>query len=89
MTETGIRDLKTHLSSYLRQVEDGQTVVITRHGNPIARIVPVTKSTEAQLDRLRQAGLIAWNEQKLQPSAPVAQARGERTVADLLLEDRE
>ncbi len=89
MTETGVRDLKTHLSSYLRQVEAGQTVVITRHGKPIGRIVPVTESTEAQLDRLRQAGLIAWNEQKLQPSAPVAQARGKRIVADLLLEDRE
>jgi hypothetical protein len=51
--------------------------------------VPVRESTGAQLDALRQAGLIAWNRQKLQPLAPVAQARGERTVADLLLEDRE
>jgi len=89
MPQTGIRDLKTHLSSYLRKVEAGQTVIITRRGKPIGRIVPVTQSTEAQLDALSQAGLIAWNKQKLQPSAPVAQARGERTVADLLLEDRE
>jgi prevent-host-death family protein len=89
MTETGIRDLKTHLSSYLRQVEGGQTVVITRHGKPIGRIVPVTESTEAQLDTLRQAGLIAWNRRRLQPLAPVAQARGERTGTELLLEDRE
>lgn len=89
MTETGIRELKAHLSSYLRQVEDGQTVVITRHGKPIGRIVPVTESTEAQLDTLRQAGLIAWNRQKLQPLSPVAQVRGERTVGELLLEDRE
>ena len=80
---------KAHLSSYLRQVEDGQTVVITRHGKPIGRIVPVTESTEAQLDRLRQAGLIAWNKQKLHPLAPVAQVRGERTVAELLVENRE
>jgi antitoxin (DNA-binding transcriptional repressor) of toxin-antitoxin stability system len=64
-------------------------VVITRHGKPIGRIVPVTESTEAQLDTLRQAGLIAWNRQKLQPLSPVAQVRGERTVGELLLEDRE
>lgn len=89
MPQAGIRDLKTHLSSYLRQVEAGQTVVITKRGKPIGRIVPVTPSTEAQLDTLDQAGLIAWNKRKLQPLAPVAQARGERTVADLLLEDRE
>jgi prevent-host-death family protein len=89
MTQTGIRDLKAHLSRYLRQVETGKTVVITRHGKPIGRIVPVTESTSAQLEALREAGLIAWNRQKLQPLAPVAQARGERTVAGLLLEDRE
>ncbi len=88
MTETGIRDLKAHLSSYLREVEEGRTVVITKHGKPIGRIVPVTESTEAQLDTLRQAGLIRWNSRKLQPLAPVAQARGERTVAELLVEDR-
>ena len=88
MTETGIRDLKAHLSSYLREVEEGRTVVITKHGKPIGRIVPVTESTEAQLETLRQAGLIRWNRQKLQPLAPVAQAQGERTVAELLLEDR-
>jgi prevent-host-death family protein len=89
MPETGIRELKANLSAYLRQVEAGQTVVITRHGRPIGRIVPVTQSTEAKLATLSQAGLIAWNRQKLKPLAPVAQARGKRTVADLLLEDRE
>jgi len=89
MPQVGIRHLKTHLSRYLRQVEAGQTVVITRRGKPIGRIVPVAQSTEAQLDTLSQSGLIAWNKQKLQPSAPVAQVRGEHTVADLLLEDRE
>ena len=89
MPPTGIRELKANLSAYLRQVEAGQTVVITRRGKPIGRIVPVTESTEAQLDTLSRAGLIAWNKQKLGPLAPVAQARGERTVADLLLGDRE
>ncbi len=88
MTETGIRDLEARLSSYLREVEEGRTVVITRHGKPMGRIVPVRESTEAQLDTLRQAGLVAWNGQRLQPLAPVAQARGERTVAELLLQDR-
>ena len=89
MAETGIRDLKTHLSRYLRQVEAGETVVITRHGKPVGCIVPVTESTEAQLDTLRRAGVIAWNKQELQRLAPVAQTRGDRTVADLLVEDRE
>jgi hypothetical protein len=49
----------------------------------------VQSTTGAKLATLSHAGLIAWNRQKLQPLAPVAQARGAHTVADLLLEDRE
>jgi hypothetical protein len=37
---------------------------------------------------LEQAGVIVWNGGRLPPVAPVAQASGDRTVADLLLEDR-
>ena len=36
----GIRDLKARLSEYLRQVKDGETVIITEHGRPIGRIIP-------------------------------------------------
>jgi prevent-host-death family protein len=89
MSYTGIRDLKANLSAYLRRVEAGQTVVITRHGKPIGRIVPISQSVEAKLEALNQVGLIAWNQRKLQPLAPVAKLQGERTMADLLLEDRE
>lgn len=88
-TKVGIRELKAQLSAYLRQVKGGATVIVTERGTPIGRIVPISQSTEDQLEALSEAGLIAWNGQKLQPLAPVAQAKGDRTVADLLLEDRE
>ncbi len=88
-TKVGIRELKAQLSAYLRQVKGGATVIVTERGAPIGRIVPISQSTEDQLEALSEAGLIAWNGQKLQPLAPVAQAKGDRTVADLLLEDRE
>jgi prevent-host-death family protein len=85
----GIRELKAHLSSYVRQVKSGASVVITEHGRPVGRIVPISPSLEARLQDLREAGLAAWSGQKLSPIAPVAHTRGERMVADLLLEDRE
>jgi hypothetical protein len=44
---------------------------------------------ETRLQELAQAGLIAWSGHKLAPMAPVARIRGKRTVADLLLEDRD
>jgi len=38
---------------------------------------------------MAQAGLILWSGKKLEPMALVARVRGDRTVADLLVEDRE
>ncbi|HMD55800.1 MAG TPA: type II toxin-antitoxin system prevent-host-death family antitoxin [Phycisphaerae bacterium] len=40
MRKIGAYKLKTHLSEVLNAVEHGQTVVVTRHGKPIARISP-------------------------------------------------
>ena len=91
MTQTivGIRALKTQLSAYMQQVKAGATVVITERGRPIGRIVPLSPSVETRVQELVQAGLMAWSGRKLAPLAPVARTRGKRTVADLLLEDRE
>ena len=88
-TKAGIRELKAHLSAYLRQVKAGGTVTITERGEPIGQIVPLEQPTEARLETLKQAGLIAWNGERLPPLAPVARTWGDHTVADLLLEDRE
>ena len=91
MTQTivGIRDLKARLSAYMQQVKAGATVVITERGRPIGRIVPLSPSVETRVQELVQAGLMAWSGRKLAPLAPVARTRGKRTVAALLLEDRE
>ena len=39
--EVGVHEAKTRLSELLRGVEAGNEVVVTRAGEPIARIVPV------------------------------------------------
>jgi len=88
-TTVGVRELKARLSSYLRQVKGGVTVVVTERGKPIGRIVPVSLSLEARMQELIKAGLAAWSGRKLAPRPPVARAQGVRTVAELLLEDRE
>ena len=85
----GIRELKAQLSAYIRQVKAGGTVVITERGTPVGRIVPLSPSIEARVRELADTGLVAWSGRKLAPLAPVARTRGQRLVADLLLEDRE
>ena len=41
MREVGVYDVKTHLARLLAEVEAGETITITRHGKPVARLVPV------------------------------------------------
>lgn len=41
MKQVGVYEAKTHLPQLLDEVERGETVTITRHGKPVARIVPV------------------------------------------------
>ncbi len=40
MREVQASDAKTHLPQLLDDVERGETILITRHGRPIARLVP-------------------------------------------------
>ena len=40
MREIAASEAKTHLPQLLDDVERGETLVITRHGRPIARLVP-------------------------------------------------
>ncbi|MHB1165816.1 MAG: type II toxin-antitoxin system Phd/YefM family antitoxin [Candidatus Nanopelagicales bacterium] len=37
----GAFEAKTHLSELLARVEAGESVTITKHGRPVARLVPV------------------------------------------------
>lgn len=41
MDAVSIYDAKTHLSRLVARAEHGEETVITRHGRPVARIVPM------------------------------------------------
>lgn len=49
MREVGTYEAKTHLPELLKAVETGETIVITRRGTPIAKLVPVTDSEAADV----------------------------------------
>jgi prevent-host-death family protein len=40
MAEFGMHEAKTHLSKLVERVEAGEEIVITRRGEPAARLVP-------------------------------------------------
>ena len=52
MQSIAASEAKTHFLRILDDVERGQSVVITRHGKPIARITP---ETEIDREKVRRA----------------------------------
>lgn len=85
----GIRDLKSQLSEYLRQVKAGETVIITEHGRPIGRIIPEPVSIEERVRALAESGEILWNGDALPQFDPVGDNGGEILMSDIIAELRE
>ena len=51
MREIQASEAKTHLPHLLDDVERGETLIITRHGRAIARIVPEVNRRQEEIDR--------------------------------------
>jgi prevent-host-death family protein len=94
--KASIRDLKARLSLYLTHVSEGEDVVITSRGRPVARLLAISEAanrelSSAELRRRLQLipGLLAGAGGKPRGSArPIAIGKGQRTLAELVLEDR-
>ena len=50
MATASAYEAKTHLSELLRRVEKGESITITKHGVPVARLVPVDQSRRREVD---------------------------------------
>lgn len=85
----GVRDLGARLGQYLRKVKQGQMIIITERGQPIAQIAPTGRTVEERILPLHEAGLVAWNGQKLEPTVPAVVNRSDRQVSDILVAMRD
>ncbi|MEI4273391.1 type II toxin-antitoxin system prevent-host-death family antitoxin [Klenkia sp. LSe6-5] len=56
MTSIGIRELRDGLSRHIAAVREGETITVTDHGTPVARIVPIGKPSA--FDQLVADGVI-------------------------------
>ena len=55
MNEIGLFEAKNKLSELVGRAERGEEVVITRRGKAVAKLVPVTARSEADIERARDA----------------------------------
>lgn len=88
MTRTGVRDLKDHLSEYIRRARQGEQVVITDRGRPVAALVglPQEGASEVGWSLVRQ-GLAEWSGGKPRGLANSPRIPGRR-AEEIVLEDR-
>ena len=92
-----IRDAKAHLSEYIRRAEAGEEVVLTSHGRPVVRLVPVASTTTeedpetAAIARLAAQPWIRPGKGGKPQGAeqPVPLKPGEKSLAEIVSELRE
>ncbi len=93
--QVAIRELKNHLSKYLKQVQTGEEIIVTSHGSPIARFCPLPLEPAEELSAANSLQNISWVS-KCQNGKPKGLTANQRiklssgkSLSDLVLEDRE
>ena len=89
MTRVGVRVLKDHLSDYLRRAGEGERIVVTDRGEPLAALTPIEETDEARWGWDLVRGRIAsWSGGKPRGSVQAAALKGRKTTAEMVIEDR-
>lgn len=57
MSAVNVTELRQHLPAYLKQVQEGEEIAVTLHGQVIARIVPDRQDSEREAARKRLESL--------------------------------
>jgi len=94
MKTIGVAELKAHLSRFLGHVKNGQEIVITERGHPVAKIVPLRadETRDSRRERLARAGVLQLGTGRIRasllkpPKGPAGVGAG---VLKALLEERE
>jgi prevent-host-death family protein len=47
-TQFNIHEAKTNLSRIIDRVEHGEEIIISRAGNPVAKVIPLTREVDRQ-----------------------------------------
>lgn len=88
----GARELKVRLGTYLRRVRNGQRLVVTDRGQPVAELRPIEAdtATDAILAELEARGMVTRPTRKgLAPFTPVKCRGTGKTASQIVIDDRE
>jgi prevent-host-death family protein len=87
LKSVGIRELKRSISTYLRQVQSGERILITDRKKPLAIISAVENNQENEIiKQLAETGVAHWTGGK--PSGAVPRLQSKKSISEAVLEDR-
>lgn len=92
MKKVGCREFKNRQGHYLARVREGETIILTDRGKPVAQLAPVPRSASMSLDKWldeleSQGHLRRAKGGKLSPFDPVP-AKG-KPASQIIIEDRD
>ncbi len=88
MATVGVRELRDHLSNYLRRVREGELLVITDRGKPIGELSPAEGRKNVELAfRLVRRGMARWSGGKPRGLIRAPRSRG-GLVSAAVIQDR-
>jgi antitoxin (DNA-binding transcriptional repressor) of toxin-antitoxin stability system len=92
MSTAGVKELKNRLTHYLRRAKQGEEIVVTERGRPIALIHAIhtagqAVSLEGRLARLAAQGRLTLPTRKARTRAPKVKISGP-PLSKTILEDR-
>jgi prevent-host-death family protein len=84
----GVRELRQNLSIYLDRVKAGETLEVTEHGRPVARLTPNARRRLFVIDQMIADGRAtpAVTDHRLSPPPPVIPGR---PLTEILAEMRD
>ncbi len=90
MIKVGLREANMHFSKYVKMVRQGQEIVVTERGAPIAVIKPLGRevSPEKRIKLLEEQGLLKRAVKDTFPSGAPLAIKG-RSIVETLSDDRE
>jgi prevent-host-death family protein len=92
MSTVGIKELKNRLTQYLRRTKQGEEVIVTERGQPIALIQPIKSadkavSLEAKLARLAAQGVLSLPTRRPLRRVRLVKVSG-KPISKTIVEDR-
>jgi prevent-host-death family protein len=93
MRKVGSRELKNRMGRYLLAVRQGQTLIVTDRGKPVAKLSPTNDaksqkmSLRERLEELEAQGLIRLGKGRLKKFRAV-KSRG-KPASQMIIEDRD